>query len=211
MAMALLLLPALGLCSVGGAFTACVPDRWGADCSGECSCEPHEDCNQGVSGDGACTCALGYEKLCGIPSRLVPKLADPPSCPADEQGHVQCSLTQIQFEPVAWRRLRVDADTHQAPRHIANATLAPILPTALLASALRLVGYDRQVSQLLGIDPQAASASSQRFKEYFSGRVLFPGSLPYSHVYGGHQFGAWRGQLGDVSHELSPPQLDAKG
>ncbi|KAJ1517906.1 hypothetical protein HMI55_005016 [Coelomomyces lativittatus] len=35
------------------------------------------------------------------------------------------------------------------------------------------------------------------FVEYFSGRKLIPGSEPWSHCYGGHQFGYFAGQLGD--------------
>ncbi len=30
-----------------------------------------------------------------------------------------------------------------------------------------------------------------------SGNAIAPGSVPYAHCYGGHQFGSWAGQLGD--------------
>ena len=56
----------------GGFYTACVPLRYGPDCSGECACAEHEDCDDGVTGTGECTCGFGSEALCGIPSRLVP-------------------------------------------------------------------------------------------------------------------------------------------
>ncbi|KAL7747443.1 hypothetical protein RI367_007197 [Sorochytrium milnesiophthora] len=46
--------------------------------------------------------------------------------------------------------------------------------------------------------PAAAyPADVQRFVDYFSGNKLVPNSQPWSHCYGGHQFGSWAGQLGD--------------
>ena len=40
-------------------FTACVPLRYGPECSGECACQPFEDCDDGVTGSGACSCSFG--------------------------------------------------------------------------------------------------------------------------------------------------------
>eukprot|EP01043_Picozoa_sp_COSAG02_P007509 COSAG02_NODE_225_length_28184_cov_16.570981_10_plen_150_part_00 len=58
----LLVLVLLEACSSLGTiahFTACVPLRYGPDCSGECACHPYEDCDDGVTGSGACSCSFG--------------------------------------------------------------------------------------------------------------------------------------------------------
>ena len=39
-------------------YTACAPGHYGPDCSGACSCADHEDCDDGVSGDGRCRSAV---------------------------------------------------------------------------------------------------------------------------------------------------------
>ena len=150
----------------------------------------HEDCDDGISGTGDCTCALGFEPLCGIPSRLVPAPDPPPDCPI-----AGCALSQVVLDPLVLRRLRADNDTHRAPRQIHGASVARVLPTPLRATTLRLVAFDEDMAQHLGLAPDALA--DEAFTEYFTGRRLLPGSSPYSHVYGGHQFGSWSGQLGD--------------
>lgn len=55
----LLLLSACVSLSAAAYFTACVPLRYGPDCSGECACQPYEDCDDGVTGSGACSCSFG--------------------------------------------------------------------------------------------------------------------------------------------------------
>ena len=77
----LLRLGALGYSAPPPRFTACVPNHFGADCSGTCGCAKHEDCADGITGDGACTCALGFEGLCGPPP---PPAGPPSSCPAGQ-------------------------------------------------------------------------------------------------------------------------------
>jgi uncharacterized protein YdiU (UPF0061 family) len=48
---------------------------------------------------------------------------------------------------------------------------------------------------MLGISEATEHCLS--FARGLSGGFLFPGSKPYAHAYGGHQFGNWAGQLGD--------------
>jgi uncharacterized protein YdiU (UPF0061 family) len=43
----------------------------------------------------------------------------------------------------------------------------------------------------------ASDSFLQVFVEVFSGNALLPRMAPYAACYGGHQFGAWAGQLGD--------------
>jgi hypothetical protein len=189
----LLLLPV----SLAPGYTACVPLRYGADCSGECACAEYEDCDDGVTGSGACSCSFGRESTCGIPSRLVPPPAGPPPpCVTRSDGSTRCRLEEVVLEPISGR-LRLDRETSRSPRRVANATLVPVLPTPLHAARLRLVASDSAVAELLGLDPASWLAAPGRalFTELFTGRQLFPGSVPYSHVYGGHQFGSWSGKL----------------
>ncbi|KAJ2716884.1 hypothetical protein H4R19_000369 [Coemansia spiralis] len=61
----------------------------------------------------------------------------------------------------------------------------------------RLVGVSDAGARLVGLsraafwdDPRAAAAA-------WSGNVRLPGSRPWAHCYGGHQFGVWADQLGD--------------
>merc|ERR1719174_2762568 len=42
-------------------------------CDGRCRCSEYEDCNDGIGGDGTCTCMYGKEALCGLPERLMPR------------------------------------------------------------------------------------------------------------------------------------------
>ena len=206
-------------------FTACVPLRYGADCtyppvnlssitlvlflaltrsrqpvdflvgagSSECACAEYEDCDDGVAGSGACSCSFGREVDCGIPSRLVPPPATLTPCMASD-SRTRCSLEEVVLEPIS-DRLRLDRQTSRAPRQVVNATLVSVLPTPLHATRLRLLASDSEVAELLGLDPASwlDPPGSARFTELFTGRQLFPGSVPYSHVYGGHQFGSWSG------------------
>ena len=105
---------------------------------------------------------------------------------------MHCRLDELVFEPIS-DRLRLDTETSRAPRRVANASLVPVLPTPLHAAQLRLVAVDSAVAELLGLDAANWRENSSRFTELFTGRQLFPGSVPYSHVYGGHQFGSWSG------------------
>jgi uncharacterized protein YdiU (UPF0061 family) len=62
-------------------------------------------------------------------------------------------------------------------------------------AAPRLVAHAREVAGLVGFTPDDVAAPL--FAEVFGGNALLPGMEPYAANYGGHQFGAWAGQLGD--------------
>ena len=55
--------------------------------------------------------------------------------------------------------------------------------------------------------------------QVFSGNAVWPGMVPFSSVYSGHQFGVWAGQLGDgraltlgqIDTPLGPQELQLKG
>ncbi|XP_076014475.1 protein nucleotidyltransferase YdiU-like [Genypterus blacodes] len=61
---------------------------------------------------------------------------------------------------------------------------------------LRLAAVSKDVLDWI-LDLDVAVTQTDDFSQYASGGVLFPGSVPLAHRYGGHQFGYWAGQLGD--------------
>ncbi|KNC87442.1 hypothetical protein SARC_00425 [Sphaeroforma arctica JP610] len=179
--------------------------HYGLDCSGVCDCAEYEDCDDGLAGDGTCSCAFGQETLCGIPHRLIPTPETPALCdidkhlPCDSLSEPElgclCTLDELRFHNWTLRHVSIDSGFHRAPRSIPNATAVRVLPMPMRAACLRLVAFDNATSLLLNLSP--SESTSTRFTELFSGRALFPGSLPFAHVYGGHQFGTFSGQLGD--------------
>lgn len=58
-----------------------------------------------------------------------------------------------------------------------------------------LIHVNREVLQLLGIDP--AEAENPQWAQLGSGAALFPGSKPLAMKYTGHQFGVYNPDLGD--------------
>ncbi|KAJ1987874.1 hypothetical protein EDC05_005605 [Coemansia umbellata] len=57
----------------------------------------------------------------------------------------------------------------------------------------RLVSVSPQGARLIGLSLDAVKQAPL----VWSGNERLPGSLPWAHCYGGHQFGVWAGQLGD--------------
>ena len=105
-------------------------------------------------------------------------------------------------------------DTHS--RQVYGALWSKVQPTPV--SAPRLVAYSPEVAQELGLDE--AALQSEAWVKVLGGNGLWPGMVPYSANYGGHQFGHWAGQLGDgraiVLGELLAPngkryELQLKG
>lgn len=177
-------------------YTACVSGRYGSACEGLCACNAYEDCSDGISGDGRCTCQLGKEELCGIASPLQAA----PIHRTDEGDGTTAYLNDL--EHIRWRQdtlshLRVDPSTARGSRQVYNVTVSRVLPTpfSALAEDLVVLAANTEVIEALGIHP--SELSSAQFTEVFSGRKILPGSSPFAHAYGGHQFGYWSGQLGD--------------
>ncbi|MEB3220761.1 MAG: YdiU family protein [Candidatus Sericytochromatia bacterium] len=94
----------------------------------------------------------------------------------------------------AWlRELPVEAVTAAGSRQVHGAASSRVTPSAVAAP--RLLAYSAEVAALLGLPPEAVA--SEAFAEVFGGNALAPGMEPWATCYGGHQFGAWAGQLGD--------------
>ncbi|KAI7820740.1 hypothetical protein BX661DRAFT_217974 [Kickxella alabastrina] len=61
----------------------------------------------------------------------------------------------------------------------------------------RLISVSEPSAALLGLAKQRFWANAQAAAEVWSGARRLPGSHPWAHAYGGHQFGIWADQLGD--------------
>ena len=59
----------------------------------------------------------------------------------------------------------------------------------------KLVSFNKKACDLIGLDYQ--SCETQEFLEFMNGEKVLNGSVPYSMVYAGHQFGYFVPQLGD--------------
>jgi uncharacterized protein YdiU (UPF0061 family) len=91
--------------------------------------------------------------------------------------------------------LPVDPSPVIRPRQVTNAVASRVTPVT--ASAPTLVAWSAEVSDQLGIAPDAWTEHPDVMASVFSGNTLLPGSDPHAACYGGHQFGNWAGQLGD--------------
>ncbi|MGF1548076.1 MAG: YdiU family protein [Thiotrichales bacterium] len=81
-------------------------------------------------------------------------------------------------------------------RQVERACYSRVRPQTVAAPAL--VAYAREVIELLGLpDPALDQVHREAFTAVFSGNRVLPGMDPFAMCYGGHQFGAWAGQLGD--------------
>eukprot|EP00927_Polykrikos_kofoidii_P034824 TRINITY_DN29458_c0_g1_i1.p1 TRINITY_DN29458_c0_g1~~TRINITY_DN29458_c0_g1_i1.p1 ORF type:complete len:813 (+),score=130.49 TRINITY_DN29458_c0_g1_i1:182-2440(+) len=167
-------------------YTSCMPGVYGSRCEGKCRCGRYEDCDDGISGDGSCSCALGYESYCGHgkDSGVVSPLRLPES------------LSRLVLANATLSALRRDLETWRRPRQVFNASVSRVLPSPWKAKELRLALFNPNVAALLGVAAPGAEDEAG-FAEVFAGRRLLPGSQPFAHAYGGHQFGYWSGQLGD--------------
>ncbi len=61
--------------------------------------------------------------------------------------------------------------------------------------APRTIAWSREVAAALGLTE--ADVANPFFAQVFGGNGLLGGMQPWASNYGGHQFGAWAGQLGD--------------
>ncbi|HVK50313.1 MAG TPA: YdiU family protein [Pseudoxanthomonas sp.] len=86
-------------------------------------------------------------------------------------------------------------DTEQGPRRreVLGALWSSVTPTPV--SAPQLLAWSREMGDTLGLSE--ADVEDPAFAQVFAGNALWPGMQPFASNYGGHQFGAWAGQLGD--------------
>ena len=125
----------------------------------------------------------------------LPKLQT--SLPAPVWLEPDGAFRSLRFDNSFVRELPGEAETLRAVRGVRGACFSPIAPVPV--SAPRLVAWSPEVARLLDLSETACASDSflQVAVEVFSGNALLPGMEPYAACYGGHQFGAWAGQLGD--------------
>ncbi len=99
----------------------------------------------------------------------------------------------VSFDNTLTSELPEDPETSNHRRQVERACFSRVLPKS--AARPRLVAYSPEVAELL--DFSSFFCDSEEFVQVFSGNQLMPGMDPYAACYGGHQFGAWAGQLGD--------------
>ncbi len=103
------------------------------------------------------------------------------------------ALQQLRFDNRFVRELPGDPEQRNFRRPVHGAAYSRVMPTPVAAP--QLIGYAREVGQLLDLDIDPFA--DPEFAEVFGGNRLLPGMEPFAMCYGGHQFGNWAGQLGD--------------
>ena len=117
-------------------------------------------------------------------------------------------LESLQFDNKLIRELPIDSETRIFARKVQNCIFSKVHPTAVVnpqlisfsPAALSLLGLPSSKSGYMDL-PANGSPSldslTKSLERYFSGNAILPGSDPMAHVYCGHQFGSFSGQLGD--------------
>jgi uncharacterized protein YdiU (UPF0061 family) len=102
-------------------------------------------------------------------------------------------LTRMRFDASFVSALPGDTESRNVPRGVRNACFTRVEPTPVAAP--RLLAWSDAAGELLGVArPDSPTGPAA---EVLGGNRVLPGMQPYAARYGGHQFGAWAGQLGD--------------
>ena len=102
-------------------------------------------------------------------------------------------FNHLRFDNSFTHALPADPESKNFRRQVAGSCFSRVLPAKVAQPAL--VAHAREVAELLNISDEVCR--SQIFAQVFAGNVVLDGMDPYAACYGGHQFGAWAGQLGD--------------
>ncbi|GGD53864.1 protein adenylyltransferase SelO [Pseudoxanthomonas indica] len=102
-------------------------------------------------------------------------------------------MLTLRYDNAFVRELPGDAEQGGRRREVLGAAWSAVAPTPV--SAPRLLAWSREMAQTLGLSE--ADLQDPAFAQVFAGNALWPGMQPFASNYGGHQFGAWAGQLGD--------------
>jgi uncharacterized protein YdiU (UPF0061 family) len=87
--------------------------------------------------------------------------------------------------------LPADPSTENRPRQVFGAGYTRVDPTPV--GRPELLALVPEVAALVGLDAR----ETPELVDVLAGNRVLPGMIPYAACYGGHQFGAWAGQLGD--------------
>ena len=106
---------------------------------------------------------------------------------------MEARLAALSFDNRFAAELPADAEAANFRRQVTKACYSPVAPTPVASP--KLIGWSADAAALL--DLPAEPGDGEALAEVFAGNRLLPGMLPIATCYGGHQFGAWAGQLGD--------------
>jgi uncharacterized protein YdiU (UPF0061 family) len=102
-------------------------------------------------------------------------------------------MTELNFDNAFVRDLPGDPDGGRGSRQVQGAVYSRVDPAPVTAP--RTVAWSREMAGALGFTE--ADIASPFFAQVFGGNGVLEGMQPWASNYGGHQFGAWAGQLGD--------------
>lgn len=105
----------------------------------------------------------------------------------------QAAAMEFHFDNAFVRELPGEHEERPGVREVRGALFSRVRPTPVRAP--KLLAWSREMAAALGLGE--ADVTGERFARVFAGNELLPGMQPYATNYGGHQFGAWAGQLGD--------------
>ncbi|MCX7513871.1 protein adenylyltransferase SelO [Frateuria hangzhouensis] len=111
------------------------------------------------------------------------------------------------FDNAFVRELPGDPESGPRVRQVEGAGWSHVEPTPVASP--RVVAWSAEMAGVLGLDE--AGMRSERLAQVFGGNALLEGMQPWASNYGGHQFGAWAGQLGDGRAISLGEVLDARG
>ena len=90
------------------------------------------------------------------------------------------------------RELPGDTEAKNYRRQVHAACYSLVQPTPVPAP--RVLAVSAEMCETLGLP---LASDDPQFSAVFGGNALLDGMQPFAMCYGGHQFGAWAGQLGD--------------
>lgn len=116
-------------------------------------------------------------------------------------------MRALRYDNAFVRELPGDPEQGPRRREVLGAAWSPVTPTPVAAP--RLIAWSREMARTLGFSE--ADLADPSFAQVFGGNAIEPGMQPFAANYGGHQFGAWAGQLGDGRAITLGETLDARG
>ncbi|KAE8741130.1 hypothetical protein FOCC_FOCC013388 [Frankliniella occidentalis] len=138
-----------------------------------------------------------------------------------EESQLKKSMAEWQFAPssVLENNLPIDSDTETyICSNVKGVIYSRVKPSPLVKN-VRLVAYSKDVLvNILNMHPSITE--TDEFVKWVAGSNVLSSSTPLAHRYGGHQFGAWAGQLGDgramslgehISHDGKRWEIQLKG
>jgi uncharacterized protein YdiU (UPF0061 family) len=106
---------------------------------------------------------------------------------------VSNAFSQLRFDNSFVRELPGDPNPGTQRRQVLAACYSRVSPAKVAAPSL--LAHAPEVAELIGLDP--AAFADPELAQVLGGNHVLPEMAPYAACYGGHQFGAWAGQLGD--------------